>query len=203
MQLNLAIKKQRLNDSGKQGLCQTPGNQLAGTNVKTPNRPKDDKKLMREAVQEVVDIQMETVTERVKELQISMNDLKEKMYDLNEDQWAFRKQQLWALKTQVKEQRDKASKAECVVGWPSDATASQRAFFLSWRIQSAGVEATSSTIKMIPKVARWDRIKGEPLKICMKAMDLAVKKSTLEVDMSKLKPWWGQNAIYDEYSTYA
>ena len=64
-------------------------------------------------------------------------------------------------------------------------------------------QPTSSTIKMIPKVARWDRIKGEPLKICMKAMDLAVKKSTLEVDMSKLKPWWGQNAIYDEYSTYA
>ena len=88
---------------------------------------------MREAVQKVVDIQMERVTEKVKE----------KMYDLNEDQWAFRKQQLWALKTQVKEQRDKASKAECVVGWPSDATASQRAFFLSWRIQSAGVEAGS------------------------------------------------------------
>eukprot|EP00435_Cladocopium_sp_Y103_P003078 s5859_g1.t1 len=97
----------------------------AGTNVKTPIRPKDDQKVMREAVQEVVDIQMETVTEKVKELQISMNDLKEKMCDLNDDQWAFRKQQLWALKTQVKEQRDKASKEECVVGWPSDATASQ------------------------------------------------------------------------------
>ena len=70
----------------------------AGTNVKTPNRLKEDKKVMREAAQEVVDIQMETVTEKVKEVQISMNDLKEKMYDLNEDQWAFRKQQLWALK---------------------------------------------------------------------------------------------------------
>lgn len=70
----------------------------AGTNEKTPMRPKEDKKAMREAMQEVVDIQMETVTEKVKELQISMNELKEKMYDLNEDQWAFRKQQLWALK---------------------------------------------------------------------------------------------------------
>ena len=65
---------------------------------------------MREAVQEVVDIQMETVTERVKELQISMNDLKEKMYDLNEDQWAFRKQQLWALKLKWKSKETKRQK---------------------------------------------------------------------------------------------
>jgi FtsZ-binding cell division protein ZapB len=49
---------------------------------------------VREAVQEVVDIQMETLTEKVKELQMSINDLKEKMHGLNEDQWAFRKQQL-------------------------------------------------------------------------------------------------------------
>ena len=54
-------------------------------------RPKEDKKAMREAMQEVVDIQMETMTGKVKELQISMNELKEKMYDLNKDQWAFRK----------------------------------------------------------------------------------------------------------------
>ena len=60
----------------------------AGTKVKITNRLKDDKNLMREAVQKVVDIQMERVTEKVKE----------KMDDLNEDQWAFRKQQVWALK---------------------------------------------------------------------------------------------------------
>lgn len=65
------------------------------------------------------------------------------MYGLSEDQWAFRKQQLWAPKTQVKEQRDKAAKEECVVGWPSGATASQRASFLTLYIQSAGIEAGS------------------------------------------------------------
>ena len=55
---------------------------------------------------------------------------------------------------------------------------------------------------MRPQVALWDRIKGEPLKISMKAMDLAVEHGTLQLDMSKLKPWWGQNAVYDEYYTY-
>ena len=227
-----------------------------GTNIKTPIRHKDDKKVIREELKEVLDVQIETVTEQVKELQVSMNDLKEKIYDLNDDAWAFRKQQLWSLKNQVKEQRAQAAKEECVVGWPADATASQRADFLNWCIQQAGIignfymshatkpgelspmtmvsfaqpwirtqldkwykdtfitpkanlyfykdgQMTNSVIKMRPQVALWDRLKGEPLKVSMKAMGLAVDKGELQLDMSKLKPWWGQNAVYDEYYTYA
>ena len=228
----------------------------AGTNVKTPIRHKDDSKAMREAMKEVVDTQMEDVTEKMKELEISMGEMKEKLFNITDDQWAFRKQQLWALRAQVKDQRDKAAKEECVVGWPSEASATQRAAFLSWCIQNAGIDSnsyymshatrpgelspmtvvtfsqswmrsqfdkwykdnyvtpktnlhfyndgqpTSSTIKMRPQVALWDRIKGEPLKICMKAMDIAVEQGKLQLDMSRLKPWWGHNAVYDEYYTY-
>ena len=211
--------------------------------------------MIREEIKEVLDVQIETVTEQAKELQVSMNDLKEKLYDLNDDAWAFRKQQLWSLKNQVKEQRAQAAKEECVVGWPADATTSQRADFLNWCIQQAGIignfymshatkpgelspmtmvsfakpwmrtqldkwykdtfitpkanlyfykdgQMTNSVIKMRPQVALWDRLKGEPLKVSMKAMDLAIDKGELQLDMSKLKPWWGQNAGYDEYYTY-
>jgi hypothetical protein len=64
-------------------------------------------------------------------------------------------------------------------------------------------QPTSSTIKMKPQVALWDRMQGGPLKICMKAMDLAVDNGTLQLDMSKLKPWWRHIIVYDEYYTYS
>lgn len=73
----------------------------AGTNVKTPIRHKDDHKVIREEMKEVIDVQIETVTEKVKELQASMNELQEKLYDLNDDAWAFRRQQLSSFKNQV------------------------------------------------------------------------------------------------------
>ena len=112
----------------------------AGSTVKTPLRPKDESKAMREAMAEVVEIQIESVTEKMKDMQLAMNDLKEKMYDLNDDQWAFRKQQLWSLKAQVHDQREKAAKEECIVGWPVDASPSQRTAFLTWCLQQAGLE---------------------------------------------------------------
>ena len=228
----------------------------AGSTVKTPLRPKDESKAMREAMAEVVEIQIESVTEKMKDMQLAMNDLKEKMYDLNDDQWAFRKQQLWSLKAQVHDQREKAAKEECIVGWPVDASPSQRTAFLTWCLQQAGLEhqqcymshatrpdelspmtimtftqswmrskfdkwykdqyitpktnlyfyregqVTNFHIKMRPQVAVWERIKGEPLKISLKAIDLAIEQGKLKMDTSKLKPWWGHNAVYDDYYTY-
>lgn len=34
-------------------------------------------------------------------------------------------------------------------------------------------------------------------------MDLAVEQGTVQLDTSKQKPWWGHNAVYDEYYTVA
>ena len=54
-----------------------------------------------------------------------------------------------------------------------------------------------------PQVVLWDRMQGGPLKICMKATDLAVDNGTLQLDMSKLKPWWRHIIVYDEFYTYS
>lgn len=220
----------------------------AGTNVKTPNRPKGEKKVVREAVQEVVDIQMETLTEKVKEPQMSINDLKEKMHGLNEDQWAFRKQQLLGTQNsserarrQIVERRMRSwlaircySIAESFLPYMVYSKCRNRSRWLlyvprdqAWRIipnvsrhtpavmdeNSVGQMDTNGTKTTTPRQRpvctstnhRWycGTVQGGPLKICMKATDLAVDNGTLQLDMSKLKPWWRHIIVYDEFYTYS
>ena len=229
----------------------------AGTETKTPIRHrKEDKVSFAEQLPVDVDEQMVQLDEQMKSLRIHVNEMQKKLDETRDDQYAFRVQQLWALKSQIKEQREKAAREQCLVGWPSDATAEHRTEFITWCLSQAGLRmdmcqishgirpnqlspmslltfqqawmrlqldkwykdeyiakkramyfymqgrATNDTIKMRPQIAVWDRIKGEPLKVCLKAMDMANQDGTLNVDMNKIKPWWGHNAIYDDYDTY-
>ena len=229
----------------------------AGTETKTPIRHRQDVKAERaERLVEELDEQMVDMTEQMKNLRIHVNQLQHQLEESRDDQHAYRVQQLWALKAQIREQREKASREQCIVGWPSEATAKQRTEFVEWCLTQASLESkecqishgikpnqlspmtlltfkqawmkiqldkwyrdeyvakkrslhyyqqgmsTNDIIKMRPQIAVWDRIKGEPLKICLKAMDMACADGALKLDMNKLRPWWGHNAVYDEYDTY-
>ena len=57
------------------------------------------------------------------------------------------------------------------------------------------------TIKW-PQIGLWDRLKAEPLRIVLKAMDFAQENGSLKTDSSKPNTFWSQDAIYDEYYTY-
>ena len=61
---------------------------------------------------------------------------------------------------------------------------------------------TNDQIKMRPQIGVWDRLKAEPIRIVLKALDIAHEKGQLRTDLSKLKPYWGHDAIYDDYYTY-
>ena len=232
--------KSRRQWSGKMPATLTPIR--PGTKTKTPIRQSKDEIERAEKVQDL-DEQMTQLNDQIKNLRISMNQLQVKLHDAGDDQHAYRVEQLWALKAQIAEQRDKASREQCIVGWPPDLTQAgpQRdtcqmshgikpsqvspktllIFQQPWmRVQldkwykeeniskkrgryfyTQG-KTTNDQIKMRPQIALWDRIKGEPLKISLKAMDLAVQEGMLKLDMNKIKPWWSHNAIYDDCGMY-
>lgn len=228
----------------------------AGTDIKTPSRPRIDEKKIRETVKETVDVVVMDIEEQVKDLKAAVSELEDKLYECQDDQQAFRRQQLWSLKSQIGDQRAAAAKEECFVGWPNQATADQRSQFVLWCLQAAGLSAemcqishtsksselsrmsivyfkqswmraqldkwfkdeyinkkrplnfyvngthTNDQIKMRPQIGLWDRLKAEPIKIVLKALDIAHEKGQLRTDLSKLKPYWGHDAIYDDYYTY-
>ena len=248
--------KARRQWSGKMPDTRTPIRPSTGS--KTPIRQRGDAKEPRnEQVIMEIDNKVEDITEHMNAMKITIKHMHDKLEQCCDDQFAFRKQQLWSLQAQVREQREKAGKEECMVGWPSAATASQRSQFVLWCLQQAGLEPSScdishsvryqqlspmtvltfrlssmrvqfdkwykeefinkkkplhfyadghaytDTIKLRPQIALWDRIKGEPLKICLKAMDLANRSGQSQICMEKVKPWWNHNAIYDDYQTLA
>ena len=249
------ISRGRRQWAGKLPTTSTPVR--AGTTTKTPIRERADSKASKmQVLSDEIDERMEGMNEQMQELRKHIEDMQEKLETTQDDQWAYRVQQLWSLKVQIREQRDKAAKEQCFVGWPETANGEQRTEFIHWCLSQAGLDtstceishsikaqqlspltvitfkhawmriqldrwfkeeyinkkkplyyyangaATNDSIKMRPQIALWDRIKGEPLKICLKAMDMAHREGRLQIDMNKVRPWWGQNAIYDDYHTF-
>ena len=73
----------------------------AGTDIKTPSRPRIDEKKIRETVKETVDVVVMDIEEQVKDLKAAVSELEDKLYECQDDQQAFRRQQLWSLKSQI------------------------------------------------------------------------------------------------------
>jgi TolA-binding protein len=92
----------------------------AGTDIKTPSRPRIDEKKIRETVKETVDVVVMDIEEQVKDLKAAVSELEDKLYECQDDQQAFRRQQLWSLKSQIGDQRAAAAKEECFVGQTRD-----------------------------------------------------------------------------------
>ena len=228
----------------------------AGTDIKTPSRPRIHERKITETVKETVDVVVMDIEEQVKDLKAAVSELEDKLYECQDDQQAFRRQQLWSLKSQIGDQRAAAAKEECFVGWPNQATSDQRSQFVLWCLQAAGLSAemcqishtaksselsrmsivyfkqswvraqldkwfkdeyinkkrplnfyvngthTNDQMKMRPQIGLWGRLKAEPIKIVLKALDIAHEKGQLRTDLSKLKPYWGHDAIHDDYYTY-
>ena len=227
------------------------------TGTKTPIRKRTEDKPQHEKIIQAIDDKVDDITEQFKSMRLNFDKIQDRLEECCDDQYVFRKQQLWALQAQVREQRDKAAKEECMVGWPASATATQRTEFVKWCLKEADIDistcdishsvkyqqlspmtiltfrhpslriqmdkwfkeeyinkkktlnfymdgqCTTDAIKLRPQVAVWDRIKGEPLKICLKAMDIANRTGQIKVNMDRVKPWWNHNAIYDDYYTFA
>ncbi|CAE7019010.1 unnamed protein product [Symbiodinium sp. KB8] len=225
--------------------------------TKTPIRKRTEDKPQHEKIIQAIDDKVDDITEQFKSMRLNFDKIQDRLEECCDDQYVFRKQQLWALQAQVREQRDKAAKEECMVGWPASATATQRTEFVKWCLKEADIDistcdishsvkyqqlspmtiltfrhpslriqmdkwfkeeyinkkktlnfymdgqCTTDAIKLRPQVAVWDRIKGEPLKICLKAMDIANRTGQIKVNMDRVKPWWNHNAIYDDYYTFA
>ena len=49
---------------------------------------------------------------------------------------------------------------------------------------------TNDQIKLRPQICIWDRLKAEPLKVVLKALDIANEKA-VNKDLNKLRPYWG------------
>ena len=81
----------------------------AGTDIKTPSRPRIDEKKIRETVKETVDVVVMDIEEQVKDLKAAVSELEDKLYECQDDQQAFRRQQLWSLKSQIGDQRGRSS----------------------------------------------------------------------------------------------
>ena len=61
---------------------------------------------------------------------------------------------------------------------------------------------TNDQIKMRPQIGLRDRLKAEPIKIVLKALDIAHETEQLRTNLSKLKPYWGHDAINDDCYMY-
>ena len=104
----------------------------AGTKTKTPIRHRrEDKVSFAELLPVEVDEQTVQLDEQMKSLRIHVSEMQKKLDETRDGQYVFRVQQLWALKSQIKEQREKAASEQCLVGWPSDATAEHRTEFIT------------------------------------------------------------------------